>query len=769
MRRAPAPSRPYRRSSPGDRTARPAERPVRALGQGAARPHPRPGRAAAAAARAARSRRAVLVRLRPASVSARSGSGWTAALHHPEVPHHGAGPRREQRRSRTPSGAATTSPNDDRPAHAARASGRAGTASTSSREPVNVVRGDMSLVGPGPLPAVAQTYRERDRLRHAVAGLRASAETQRPRPDRPTHQVPPPRPDYSRGCAAGTTSPCSCAPSRRCCAARPFERTRAGPRPRPHPCSRRAPLDVPARQARSSSPAAPASSAPTCASGCWPAAPGRGLDNFVTGEPATSSTCWGHDFRLLRCDVTDYVHVPGPLDRGPALRLPGLARSTTCSCRSRRSRSASIGTLHALGLAKEKGARFLLASTSETYGDPQVHPQPESYWGHVNPVGPRGVYDEAKRFAEALTMAYRRTHGVDTAIVRIFNTYGPRMRPDDGRAIPAFVTQALAGEPITVAGDGSQTRSVCYVDDLVDGHPAAAPSGLAGPGQHRQPARADACWSSPRRSAGCAGRTREIVFVPRPQDDPTVRQPDITLAREQLGWEPQVTLEDGLRSTLAYFAGLGERHDVLVLPEARPAPRTVVVEAGPGPAPLARPHPPRKDSMKVVLITGAGGLVGAAAARRYVQDADLVVGIDNDMRALLLRRGGLHRVAASPSSSAGTTTTPRRRPTSATREAMAKALRELRQRPRAGAPRRRAAVARLGRARAGHRFHRQRQRHAGPARADAPARARRGVHLHQHQQGLRRHAEPRCRWSSWRRAGRSTATHPFARTASTSR
>ncbi|MDQ1721372.1 MAG: dTDP-glucose 4,6-dehydratase, partial [Pseudonocardiales bacterium] len=205
------------------------------------------------------------------------------------------------------------------------------------------------------------------------------------------------------------------------------------------------------------------------------------LDNFLTGLPDNLAHLRSHDgFRLIKCDVTDYLHVPGPVDlvlhfaspASPAdyLRLPIETMKV-----------GSVGTLHALGLAKDKQARFVLASTSETYGDPQVHPQPEDYWGHVNPVGPRGVYDEAKRFAEALTVAYRNTHDVDTAIVRIFNTYGPRMRADDGRAIPTFIQQALAGQPLTVAGDGSQTRSVCFVDDTVRGVLAVAASDLAGP------------------------------------------------------------------------------------------------------------------------------------------------------------------------------------------------------------------------------------------------------------------------------------------------
>ena len=193
------------------------------------------------------------------------------------------------------------------------------------------------------------------------------------------------------------------------------------------------------------------------------------LDNFATGTPANVAHLADiAGFRLLRTDVTDYIYVGGPVDAvlhfaSPASPIDYLQLPIATL------KVGSIGTMHALGLAREKGARFLLASTSEAYGDPLVHPQPESYWGNVNPVGPRGVYDEAKRFAEAMTMAYRRTHGVDTAIVRIFNTFGPRMRPDDGRAIPTFIRQALAGEALTVAGDGTQTRSVCYVDDLVDG------------------------------------------------------------------------------------------------------------------------------------------------------------------------------------------------------------------------------------------------------------------------------------------------------------
>ncbi len=276
------------------------------------------------------------------------------------------------------------------------------------------------------------------------------------------------------------------------------------------------------------------------------------LDNFLTGAPTNVEHLLGQaGFRLLRADVTDYVHVAGPVDAvlhlaSPASPIDYLQLPIATM------KVGSIGTLHALGLAKEKRARFLLASTSETYGDPLIHPQAESYWGNVNPVGPRGVYDEAKRFAEALTMAYRRTHGLDTAIARIFNTFGPRMRPDDGRAIPTFIRQALAGQPVTVAGDGSQTRSICYVDDLVRGIVALLYSDLAGPvniGNPHELSMLDlATWIR-----DLTGSRSEIQFVPRPEDDPEIRQPDITLAREALGWTPEVTIEDGLKRTIAWF------------------------------------------------------------------------------------------------------------------------------------------------------------------------------------------------------------------------
>lgn len=276
------------------------------------------------------------------------------------------------------------------------------------------------------------------------------------------------------------------------------------------------------------------------------------LDNFLTGTPENvAHLAPNPGFRLVRSDVTDYVHVGGPVDvvlhfASPASPIDYLNLPIETL------KVGSIGTLHALGLARDKGARFVLASTSEVYGDPRVHPQPESYWGHVNPVGPRGVYDEAKRFAEAVALAYRNTHGVDTAIARIFNTFGPRMRPNDGRAIPTFIRQALRGEPVTVAGDGSQTRSVCFVDDLVGGVLALADSGEAGPVNLGNPHELSVLDLA-RWIVELCGSTSEVVFVERPVDDPTVRRPDTTLAQERLGWSPSVGVEDGLRRTIGWF------------------------------------------------------------------------------------------------------------------------------------------------------------------------------------------------------------------------
>jgi dTDP-glucose 4,6-dehydratase len=277
------------------------------------------------------------------------------------------------------------------------------------------------------------------------------------------------------------------------------------------------------------------------------------LDNLLTGDAGNIAHLQGADgFRFVRCDVTDFVHVAGPVDAvlhfaSPAspvdyLKLPIETLKV-----------GSLGTLHALGLAMEKGARFVLASTSEVYGDPQVHPQPESYWGHVNPVGPRGVYDEAKRFSEALTTAYRTSNAVDTGIVRIFNTYGPRMRPDDGRAIPTFICQALAGRPLTVAGDGSQTRSICYVDDLVTGILALMRSDFPGPVNIGNPDEMSVLELAERIIA-LTGSSSRVQFVDRPVDDPGVRRPDTTVAEHVLGWRPQVSWRDGLATTAEWFA-----------------------------------------------------------------------------------------------------------------------------------------------------------------------------------------------------------------------
>jgi dTDP-glucose 4,6-dehydratase len=276
------------------------------------------------------------------------------------------------------------------------------------------------------------------------------------------------------------------------------------------------------------------------------------LDNLVTGDPANVAHLLEiGPFQLIRADVTRPVHVDGGVDlvlhfASPAsppdyLRLPIETLEV-----------GALGTLHMLALARQKGARFVLASTSEAYGDPQVHPQPETYWGHVNPVGPRSVYDEAKRFAEATTMAYRRTHGVDTGIVRIFNTYGPRMRPRDGRAIPTFIRQALAGEPITVAGDGSQTRSFCYVDDMIDGVLRMSHADMAGPVNLGNPQEMSVLALA-ELVRDAVGSSSPIRFIERQQDDPTVRRPDISLARAELGWEPTVDIGEGLDRTISFI------------------------------------------------------------------------------------------------------------------------------------------------------------------------------------------------------------------------
>jgi len=272
------------------------------------------------------------------------------------------------------------------------------------------------------------------------------------------------------------------------------------------------------------------------------------VDNLETGSLHNVEHLRGESFTFMSHDITSHIEVEGPVEivyhlASPAspidyLRLPLQTLKV-----------GSQGTHNALGLAKAKRARFLLASTSEVYGDPLIHPQPETYWGNVNPIGPRGVYDEAKRYAEALTMAYHRQQGVDTCIVRIFNTYGRRMRPHDGRAIPTFVRQALANEPLTVFGDGSQTRSFCYADDLIRGLIALAGSGEHLPVNIGNPTEYTLLELA-QKVIEATGTKSEIVFEALPVDDPKVRQPDITRARQLLGWEPQVSLEDGLRRML---------------------------------------------------------------------------------------------------------------------------------------------------------------------------------------------------------------------------
>jgi dTDP-glucose 4,6-dehydratase len=277
------------------------------------------------------------------------------------------------------------------------------------------------------------------------------------------------------------------------------------------------------------------------------------IDNLVTGAMANIERLFVmKGFTFVDHDVSTYIGVPGPVDQimhfaSPAspmdferIPIPIL-------------KVGALGTHNGLGLAKAKGATFFLASTSEVYGDPLVHPQPETYWGNVNPIGPRGVYDEAKRFAEAMTMAYHRHHGIDVRIVRIFNTYGPWMRPDDGRAVSNFVTQALAGEPITIFGDGSQTRSFTYVDDEIRGFLSLLDSGVNSPVNIGNPYTEHTVAELAELVVEVTGSSSEIVYEPLPVDDPTQRQPDITLARSLLGWEPKVGLREGLSRTADYF------------------------------------------------------------------------------------------------------------------------------------------------------------------------------------------------------------------------
>jgi len=278
------------------------------------------------------------------------------------------------------------------------------------------------------------------------------------------------------------------------------------------------------------------------------------MDNLITGDTANVEHLFelGSDqFRFVKHDVTDFIHVGGDLDyvlhfASPASPIDYLELPIQTL------KVGALGTHKALGLAKAKNARLLLASTSEVYGDPEIHPQKEDYWGNVNPIGPRGVYDEAKRFAEAMTMAYHRYHGVETRIVRIFNTYGPRMRIDDGRALPTFMSQALNGEPLTVYGDGSQTRSFCYVDDLVDGIYRLLMSDEADPVNVGNPDEIT-IKEFAEEIIELTGSNSTITYEPLPKDDPQVRQPDITRAKEILGWSPNVDRTDGLRRTLDYF------------------------------------------------------------------------------------------------------------------------------------------------------------------------------------------------------------------------
>jgi dTDP-glucose 4,6-dehydratase len=275
------------------------------------------------------------------------------------------------------------------------------------------------------------------------------------------------------------------------------------------------------------------------------------MDNLITGSVDNVSHLRSPRFSFIHYDVTNYIYVDGPLDYILHFASPASPRDYL-EFPIQTMKVGSLGTHKALGLALEKKAVFLLASTSEVYGDPLIHPQPETYWGNVDPVGPRGVYDEAKRFAEALTMAYHRFHGVDTRIVRIFNTYGPRMRPEDGRAIPAFVPQALQGRPISVFGDGGQTRSFCFVSDLIDGIHRLLLSGIHDPVNIGNPDERT-IMDLVRAVLELTGSKSRIEHGPLPVNDPKIRQPDITTARTRLGWEPRVGLEEGLKITVDWF------------------------------------------------------------------------------------------------------------------------------------------------------------------------------------------------------------------------
>jgi dTDP-glucose 4,6-dehydratase len=275
------------------------------------------------------------------------------------------------------------------------------------------------------------------------------------------------------------------------------------------------------------------------------------MDSFLTGSPSNLDGLSDEPtFELIEHDITKEIELAGELDwvfhlASPASPVDYLRHPIHTM------KVGAIGTMNALGLAKAKGASLFLTSTSEVYGDPLVHPQPESYWGNVNPIGPRGVYDEAKRFAEAMTMAYHRAHDLDVRIVRIFNTYGPRMRRSDGRAVPNFIWQALNGEPLTIHGDGSQTRSLCYVDDLIEGFWRLAASDIQTPVNIGNPNEVTVLELAMTISA-LAGGGSEVLYEPRPEDDPEKRRPDISLAQASLGWSPQVDLSEGLRRTLGW-------------------------------------------------------------------------------------------------------------------------------------------------------------------------------------------------------------------------
>jgi dTDP-glucose 4,6-dehydratase len=276
------------------------------------------------------------------------------------------------------------------------------------------------------------------------------------------------------------------------------------------------------------------------------------MDNFLTGSPENIKHLFGKDgFTFIKQDVTQYIHIDGPLDyvlhfASPASPIDYLEKPIQTL------KVGSLGTHKTLGVAKDKGARYLIASTSEVYGDPLTHPQQEDYWGNVNPVGPRGVYDEAKRFAEAMTMAYHRFHGVQTRIVRIFNTYGERMRVNDGRVVPAFISQALRNEPLTVFGDGSQTRSFCYYSDLIEGIYRLLMSDEVDPTNIGNPSEMTVLQFA-QEIKRLTGTSAPIEFRPLPVDDPKIRRPDITKARSILKWEPVVPLEEGLSKTIEYF------------------------------------------------------------------------------------------------------------------------------------------------------------------------------------------------------------------------